>query len=288
MKIIICLLLLLSFSIAHAISFGVVDIDELDDMLLVYSTNGQVYEARKELLNDLKFALSEKIIIEAKLTDTELVGEIFGTRDEILSLQLSSQKASHGHFYKTVEIAPIKNTYVTDVDFDQDAIDLFKTMRSNSNRRSQCYNRAHVWAYEMNKKTYQDRAIQLGKQWLFFTRKYIREYRYKWWFHVTPYLTVQKLPIMMDRLFSRTPQEERLWTNMFIRPATACPEVYKYTDYSEHQEESLCYLIKSSLFYWQPYQVQNAERYNQERKEWISSEVRRAYADAFGFGFDDF
>ena len=137
---------------------------------------------------------------------------------------------------------------------------MFATMRRGIRNRSQCYNRAHVWAWELNKKVYNDRKIQVGKIWLFFTRKYIREYRYKWWFHVSPFVDVNSELRVMDRKFTKGPLPEKTWTDIFIYSKQRCTEVYKYSDYRDHQFATHCYVIKSSLYYWQPYQVDNVER----------------------------
>lgn len=62
---------------------------------------------------------------------------------------------------------------------------IFKKLNGRYRRRSECYNRAHVWSYESLSRF----SLKSMKVFLFFTRKYIREYDFGWWFHVSPSLT---------------------------------------------------------------------------------------------------
>ena len=70
---------------------------------------------------------------------------------------------------------------------------------------------------------------------------------------------------------------------MFIASKQACPVVYNYTDYSQNQYSSDCYVMKSSVFYWQPWQLENVEKRNQSRQGWNRYEVKKAYRNAIGW-----
>jgi len=161
------------------------------------------------------------------------------------------------------------------------AENIFTSMRKRSRWRSQCYNRAHVWVFEEFKKN----GTNLRKNFLFFTDRYIRNYRYKWWFHVAPSTFVQveneKKEIVLDRTFFDEPVEVNDWTKHFIYSGASCPTVYKYSDYDNNQNAEDCYLIKTSMYFWQPLDLEEFEKTGKEKTSFIDSEVRRAYYQAF-------
>jgi hypothetical protein len=158
---------------------------------------------------------------------------------------------------------------------------IFQRMRTDAGYFSECYNRAHVWAVEEFQKT----QLKSLKLFLFFTRKYIRNYRYKWWFHVSPMImvndgqkTTQKV---IDRRFAKSPMDVKAWTDMFIYSRRSCPIAQKYSDYSNNQYSEDCYLMPVSMYYWQPRDMERFERDGFEKQSFISSEVNWAYREAF-------
>lgn len=159
----------------------------------------------------------------------------------------------------------------------EEANAIFLRMNRRHQRDSQCYNRAHVWAYEEFVRT-QLRSVKL---FMFFTRSYIRKYRYKWWFHVTPMTYVNGVAMTLDRTFMKRPVAIKTWTDNFIYSKRNCPVVYKYSQYRNNQETEHCYLHPASMYYWQPRDLENNERTGFEKNQFIRSEVNWAYQEAF-------
>jgi hypothetical protein len=159
----------------------------------------------------------------------------------------------------------------------QSAQSIFNRMRRNHQRDSQCYNRAHIWAYEEHNRS----GWKSMKLFLFFTHRYIRNYRYKWWFHVTPMARVGEIDMALDRTFTRGPLLLKNWTENFIYSKRNCPVVNKYSDYSNNQWAEDCYLIPVSMYYWQPRDIDRFERTGYEKQQFIQSEIRHAYWEAF-------
>lgn len=158
------------------------------------------------------------------------------------------------------------------------AVSIFAKFNRRHQRSSQCYNRAHVWAYEEFRRS----GLQSRKHFLFFTRRYIRNYRYKWWFHVAPSVEVAGLGTrIMDRTFTKGPRSISNWLMNFIHSGRSCPVVNKYSDYRNHQESQDCYLIPVSMYYWQPRDIDRFERTGFEKTSFIKSEVDHAYWEAF-------
>lgn len=155
---------------------------------------------------------------------------------------------------------------------------LFSSMRNDLSGSSECYNRAHVWSWEI----YQRYRYNTGKMFLFFTRKYISEYRYKWWFHVAPFInqTSSAQHMVLDRQYTRGPLPMHSWTDVFMRNDAHCPVVDRYSSYSQNQYSRYCYLIPASMYYWQPYNLDRLERYHTTKKVFIQSQINHAYRDA--------
>lgn len=155
---------------------------------------------------------------------------------------------------------------------------IFKRMRRNYQNYSQCYNRAHIWAYEEFQRT----GLKSKKYFMFFTKSYIRKYNYKWWFHVAPGVSViDKEDRILDRRFTRFHLNVDDWTKKFIYSGRKCPVVEKYSDYRDHQETEHCYLIPVSMFFWQPKDILRRDTIGVEKTSFINSEIKHAYWEAF-------
>jgi len=158
---------------------------------------------------------------------------------------------------------------------------LWQSLDGRTKHNSQCYNRAHGWAYDM----FSRRGIKSGKAFIFFTSKYIRQHDYEWWFHVAPYVMVQtenmSLEHVLDRKFSRGPRNLRAWTNIFMYNDALCPEVTKYSDYRRNQQAEWCYLIKTSMFFRSPRDIENLEKLGTMRTEFSIPQVRASRRQAF-------
>lgn len=153
---------------------------------------------------------------------------------------------------------------------------IFNRMRTNYRESAQCFNMAHVWAYEEFKRS----KLKSMKMFLFFTRKYIRKYRFHWWFHVAPMVYVRDQSrterIILDRRYTLSPFDLKTWTDHFIVHQKPCKEVAKFYDYYHHQESEDCYLISRSMYYWQPRSIRLGDQANSQIPSFRSSEVQTA------------
>lgn len=149
---------------------------------------------------------------------------------------------------------------------------------------SQCYDRAHIWAYEAGLFS----SNYLKKMWLFFSDHYIETNKFKWWFHVAPVAKVNMKginePRIMDRAFSQFPLKIKIWTDLFMVQKQECRLVSYYTDYSEHPNEDDCYLIESNPYYWQPRDLEKLAKKSIMKSRYIETDISHAYK--FGFGID--
>lgn len=165
---------------------------------------------------------------------------------------------------------------------DADRMDRwFRSMNRNIRYRSQCYNRAHIWAYEAHR----DLGIRSEKVFMFFTSRYIREYHYRWWFHAAPLTRLRTAKgfeerVMDPRFFDR-PVALRTWSNDFIKPRTPCKRVLRYSEYASAQNEEYCYFILAPMYVWQPKDLEQQEQDGSIKDRFLPFDVETAYQQAF-------
>lgn len=161
------------------------------------------------------------------------------------------------------------------------AIKLLESFSNSDIAGSQCYDRAHIWAFSAAKN-----YVHLEKAWIFFADHFIEKNHFKWWFHVAPIAKVKMQGTIqeriVDRKFSEFPLKVKLWTDLFMLEKQTCKEVDRYTDYSEHPGEDDCYLITSTPYFWQPKDLEAYAKHGTEKSGWIEWEVRHAFKHAFG------
>lgn len=180
------------------------------------------------------------------------------------------------------DISQNKNDYVPTVLPDLQSVNkIFKRMNRGWQRDSQCYNRAHVWNYEEFKRS----GLLSKKVFIFYTRRYIRDYNFMWWFHAIPTVLAYNQGSVVERyldpMFARSPLTRKQWTDIFIKSRRDCPVITRYSEYRDNQETEHCYLHFSSMYYWQPRDLDKFERTGFEKKDFISSEINYAYWEAF-------
>ncbi len=276
---------------AETIQTEILDIEKDEQGYVVYAADGQVYEVSSE--EEAKKAITAAemgVQVKLDLGNTYNTSEIIEARNQIVEISLTSeavegsstQKDRRNRYYSRYNAEDLFSSYISDFDTESEVQTLFNTLRNDTHPKSQCYNRAHVWSWELHRNYNNGKRVQTGKIWLFFTKKYIKAYRYKWWFHIAPYLTVNSDVRVIDRSFSYSPDTERGWTNRFMQNSARCPEVRRYTDYSQNQWDAYCYVIKTSVYYWQPWQIESLEKGGQVRNQWNDWEVRKAYKNGIG------
>ena len=185
---------------------------------------------------------------------------------------------------EALSFAPLQGTdYVPSVlnSFDE-VRSLFFEMRPSPVLHSECWQQAHVWAYEWRVK----HNLFTSKAWIFFTRKYIRENPdLTWWFHVAPLVHVKIDGVIkervLDRKYTNGPLSIKKWTDTFIRNREHCRLVDTYSDHANYQDSAACFLQKSSMYYLQPIDLELLEKFDTTRDSWVEAEIRTAYTQAF-------
>jgi hypothetical protein len=237
--------------------------------------NGHVGFWRED--DDLKIHPSqlEGSVIDARLSKNHDLTDI-----RILGSLKRNSKKSPG---KALHLPPYTPTIYPNY---KDASKALKKMNKHWNDDSQCYDRSHIWSFEEAQK---GRFLQ--KVFMFFSDSYISRYRFGWWFHTAPYALVrfngEVLEFVMDKYFNKYPIQFKLWTDMFMKNDAQCKVVEKYSGYFNHPGEDDCYLIKSSMYFWQPIDLDAYERSGVEKTKFIDWEIKHAYDNGFNDDDDD-
>lgn len=273
-KFILLTLLLISFSaLADHFSSKIHSIDYSSNHRephLIKMENGRVLFVEKKnriLLNQFESSLRKDERLDVEVDE----------RNKPILIQRSKVYPTGFISYPPYESVPLAYN-PTILSTSTAATSIFQRMRRDYQNDSQCYNRAHIWAWEEFKYS----GLKSNKHFLFFTRRYIRNYRYKWWFHVAPSTIVSGLgDRILDRRFTSGHRSISSWTRNFVYSGRTCPIVSKYNDYRNNQESQDCYLIPVSMYFWQPRDIERRDRTGKEKTSFIQSEVDHAYWEAF-------
>jgi hypothetical protein len=253
------------------------DIDygqQITDEPLVLLTNGRVVKLRAadpEMLARFKRAQQQESWVDLTINEER----------EILQLKTLETPVPKRMSPMVLKRAP--EQFIPSV---LGGLDFARTYHRSSRRwlegETQCFNRAHVWSYDWWKKN----NFLSMKMFIFFTRKYIRQYNFEWWFHVAPYLHVNVegriRERMMDIRYTRGPVTVKQWSDIFMRNKADCLVITKYSEYANFPETGDCYLYRTPMFYYQPVDMEMEEAWGTQKTHWVDWEVREAFREAFG------
>lgn len=255
--------------------------DQITDEALVFLATGTVAK-----INVNNIDLLTKL--NASVQNHQLVNLELNENREILDVSPETQKSFYTPEPATIPQIQPKLTlidplagYNPSVLTEASTKKYFSEMRHASKEETQCFNRAMVWSYEMRVK----HNVYSEKIWIFFTRKYIRRYNFEWWFHVSPMVHMivdgQIKERVLDRKYSSGPLSPLKWSNIFMRDDYKCPTVKTYSDHANYPEAGSCFFMKSSMYYYQPVDLEFLEKYGTVQEKWNETNVRAAYGEAF-------
>lgn len=251
-----------------------IDIGLQDEPHLIKLSDGQVAfieYGEKNLLKKIEKSFEQKDWLELTL----------GTRNSLKSIQVIPPQFSYDTRNQYPDLNEPGDPYIPTVVTLTKAKNIFIKMRKNYQTKSQCFNRAHIWTYE----EFMRSATNMNKVFLFFTSKYIRTYRFNWWFHVTPMMYVGGTKFsnwkMLDRRYTTTPLSPKTWTDIFIKSKRSCKVVSKYSAYHENQRSQDCYMIPVSMYYVVPSDIARLEETGEQRTAYEEVEIEHALWEAF-------
>ena len=255
-------------------------------MTIEYIDRGNAMEADLAYFSDGRVG----ILGEAGSTNVKLAEEALEQNLQVNVSLNKDSKVMKLQLIKSEEIAPDSETKITPFQSEyQPTIlpnmtsvsSIFKRMNRSWQRDSQCYNRAHVWNYEEFAKT----GLLSKKVFIFYTRRYIRNYNFYWWFHAIPTVLAQSegqiVERALDPMFAKSPLPMKAWTDIFIKSRRTCPVITKYSTYRNNQETEDCYLHFASMYFWQPRDLEKLEQTGFAKTNFIRSEIDHSYWEAF-------
>jgi len=278
-------ILIFFFIIQPAFSRKLTDVNTLIHLIdekpreevLLFLTNGQVATISKKkhlLIKKLKRIKNNQEWIFLKLDHD----------NNVLSFKKGNGptgKWKKSHFNKFN--SPYNPSIIESIDL---ATTYFLEARKN-HKESQCYNRAHIWTYEWRVK----HGVFSSKIWLFFSPKFIRKFKFNWWFHVAPIFHVKednKIFLQVaDVKYGNSLLNVKSWTDIFMRNNAKCPLITNYNEYADHPESAWCYAMTSPMYYYQPINLEMRDLEGKEMTVWNPSDVRNAYEEAFDINLED-
>lgn len=194
--------------------------------------------------------------------------EIF---EKILAIQSSSNQ-----YHKT--LTPDEVQFEPTPLSDDKIETIFKQMNPFIKRKSECTDRAHVWAWD----EYQRNQTNSQKAFLFLTDTYIKRHRYKWWFHVAPMFTsTSGQKFVTDVQFLNRPVTFSEWKNFLVFSKRECVTEFSFLEYNAGADQSQdCYVKFLPMFYRIPGDIGNLEQ-GRPRTDWNVSEVNASRSRAF-------
>lgn len=169
-------------------------------------------------------------------------------------------------------------TFQTSIVPDQDIQGIFNRMNPFISRRSECTDRAHVWAWD----EFQRSGIKSEKAFLFLTDTYIKRTRYKWWFHVAPmYTTSSGKKFVMDLQFLDRPVTFTEWKNLLVFSKRECVTDFRFLDYDAGADQTQdCYTKAEPMYYFIPGDI-GARENGSAKTSWNNSEINGSRSRAF-------
>lgn len=165
-----------------------------------------------------------------------------------------------------------------------EATNLFNRMNRNYRRKSECSDRAHVWAYDEFTKN----GLMGQKAFIFFTDAYIKRTGFKWWFHVAPMYDVQTgngvQKMVFDYMYMSRPVPVAEWKNLMVHSGRECVTEFNFNDYNAGADQTQdCYMRFTSMYYHFPADIGASEN-GTFRTSFNDAEVNSTRARAFNTG----
>ncbi len=252
-----------------------IDLGIPGDEVLVYLGSGDVLKVDKwnlELLEDLNTAKSNLGWMSFTVSDERAILKASHTKaPPVTSTTKSFSLLEKGDYVATtIESMALATAYM-------------KEGRQRSKEDSQCFNRAMVWTYEW----WMKHSLRSNKVFVFWTKEYVREKKFKWWFHVAPYVHVMDTDgIVKERVvdvkFHKKPYGFQAWADYHSSHDVKCKVVEKYSDFADYPfGTEHCYFMRTNMYTWQPADIEMKEVWGYKKESFNIEEVRAAYLDAF-------
>ncbi len=251
--------------------FNVLDVKDPEKkaLLVLSGADGRVYRSVKneETEKYLK-SLTGQVVKLSFTTD--------GTKNNITSIHpvsvgevdQTTYDLNHFQYNELRKFAP------TELQSVEQATQVFNDLLNDGDKgRSQCFKRAHMWAYDM----WSTMGINSQKIFMFYTARYQMVDEFEWWFHVAPLVSVKGVDYVLDGTFMQKPVTVKEWTNFFMQTDKInCPAITNYKQYEDNQWTKLCYTMKAPMYYFRPLDLEMRDKQGAKKNNWVLPELQDA------------
>ncbi len=249
--------------------FNVFESIKSERLFVLSGIDGRVYKTTnsEENLKRLAGMLGQLVKLDYSLSGNEAI--ITNIRvanpDEVDTRTLD---LNHFQYNQLRSFAP------TDLQTYENAVKVFNDMLNDGDKnRSQCFKRAHMWAFDMWSKS----NIYSEKIFMFYTKRYQILEDFNWWFHVAPMVTAGGVEYVMDGTFMKKPTPVKEWYNWFLHTdKITCPEITTYQEFENNHWNRLCYIMKVPMYYFRPLDMENRDKIGEQRNHWVLEELQDA------------
>jgi hypothetical protein len=249
--------------------FNVFEGQRSNRILVLSAADGRIYKAPRNAnnLRMLRSLVGQVVLINFRTEGTEyLINDIRAAQPG----EVDTRTLDLNHFQYN-ELRRFAPTELQSVD---DAQGLFRDMLNDGDRRrSQCFKRAHIWAYDMWSKL----GVNSEKIWMFYTKRYQIYEEFDWWFHVAPMVRAGGVEYVLDGTFLPGPVTVRDWAVHFMKTDKVnCPEISHYSQIEPQHWRRLCLIMKTPMHYFSPLDIQARDLQGRPKNHWVLDELQDA------------
>lgn len=250
---------------------SVIDSMKTKRLLVLSGVDGAVYKT--DTSREMKAYLESMINLPVTISY-----QVAGSERIITNISPLSSAQTQGLDLNFFAINLDRDDRPTDIGSLERAQRIFKNLNDGDKSRSQCFKRAHIWSWDM----WTNHGITSQKIYMFYTRRYIQLEDFDWWFHVAPMVVADGVELVMDKTFTKEPTTVPEWKKKFMKSEVKCNEITKYAEYEDHQWNRLCYIMKTPMYYFRPFDIRRRDEQGIVKKNWVLMELqdaRRAFSD---------
>jgi hypothetical protein len=249
--------------------FNVIESVRTERLLVLSGSDGRIYKTSKSEANLKYFKSFQGKVVKLNYEERGKEAIITGIR-AVTAAEVDPTVYDLNHF----QYNQLRQFAPTDLKSIEEATEIFDGMLNDGDRRrSQCFKRAHMWAYDMWSKL----GVYSQKIFIFYTKRYSILEDFEWWFHVAPMVVVNGQEYVLDGTFMSKPIPVLEWKNYFIKSnKVTCPVIENYKTYEEKQWSRLCFLMKTPMYYFSPLTIQDRDKRGIERNFWVLEELQDA------------
>ncbi|MBY0516749.1 MAG: hypothetical protein K2P81_07570 [Bacteriovoracaceae bacterium] len=239
----------------------VVDSLKTKSLLILSSSDGRVYKTAQsdEMKKYLESLKGQSVVLKWTEEGKDLV---------VTGVEVTRSSQAINFF----ESDPNRSTEITDVGSEAEVTRLFALQNDGDKSRSQCFKRAHMWAFEM----WSREAIVGQKVFIFYSKRYIQLEEFDWWFHVAPVVTAGGVEYVMDKTFLKKPVTVAEWKKKFMKEGITCPIIENYNQYESQPWNRLCFLMKTPMWIFRPLDIRNRDEKGEIKNGWDLMELQDA------------